>query len=127
MSGCFLVPDKVSSKLTSFLEPPPGFVPYNRVDVFNNVEGTIMTLHCRGGDISGEFRTGECGWVQQNVYFGSDGRDHTGDNTITARFYDEKIGVCEAGYLGLMHYDISANSEGYQAIHTPYDRKYLRR
>lgn len=98
-------------------------VPFDRIDVFNNIEGSVMTLHDRGGDIPTKIPTGGYGWVYQNTYFGADGSEHVNDNTITGRFYDAKTGE----YLGLFHWQVGAGNCGYQAFHSPYERKMLER
>ena len=100
-----------------------GGMPLCRIDVFNNISGSVMTLHDRGGDVPGNIPTGSYGWVSQSTYFASDGHDYVDNNTITGRFYDSTTGE----YLGLFHWPVSANGYGYQAFHSPYERKQLER
>lgn len=123
MSGCFLVPDKVSARIGEMFAPPPGYIPYSRVDVFNNVEGTYMVLSDRGGTKPERIPTGSFGWVPQNTFFASDGHDYIDNNVITCRFYDSKTDE----YLGLVHYQIGAYGSYYQAFHASFERKELRR
>jgi len=120
VSGCGLVPDKVTAKISGLLAPPAGYVPFDRIDVFNNISGTYMILSDRGGVKPEHITTGNFGWVPQSTYFGNDGIDHLYDDTITARFYDANTGE----YFGLWHWQTSGYI-GYQAIHSPYERKQL--
>ena len=123
VSGCSLIPDKVTAKINGLLAPPVGSMPYNRIDVFNNIEGSVMTLHDRGGDFYRKIPTGDFGWVPQNTYFAPNGQDCTDNNVITARFYDAFSGE----YLGLFHWQVDVNGYGYRAFHSPYERKQLER
>lgn len=122
VSGCFVLPDKVSGKMGSLFATPPGYVPFDRIDVFNNIQGTYMVLSDRGGVKPEHIPTGDFGWVPQNTYFGADGYERINNNTITARFYD----IASGEYLGLWHYQINGGSIGYEAIHSPYERKMLK-
>lgn len=103
------------------IAPPPGYIPRDRIDVFNNIEGSVMTLHDRGGNIAGRIPVGGYGWVPQNTFFANDGTNRTDDNVITARFYDATTGE----YLGLFHWWVGANGYSYQAFHSPFERKQL--
>jgi hypothetical protein len=121
VSGCFVVPDRVASKIstTLFPPPPPGYVPYDRIDVFNTTEGTFMTLHDDGGEKLEHVQYGKSNWMPQNTYFGSDGYDHVSSNVVTANFYDVTTGV----YVGSMTYYTGCRH--YQKVSSPRDRRCL--
>ena len=119
-SGCGLIPDRA----VAWMKPDPNKIPFNRIDVYNNIEGTVMVLSDRGGVRyqDNPIKTGEFGWMPQSTYFNAGGYDQINDNVITARFYD----AVSHEYLGLYHWQVwGGYNRGYWAFHSPYERKSL--
>jgi hypothetical protein len=84
---CFLALVLVSL-LFSGCALPPGSVPYDRVDFFNNVQGTYVVLSDQGGTMPRKIGFGEVGWIPYNTYFQSGNGGMTASVHVTARFYE---------------------------------------